>query len=317
MALSVFTEKPSHAGSPDRAKGRSVLIVDDSPVDRRIAGGVMQKATGLDVLYAGDGEEALVIIERERPSLVVSDLLMPGLDGLMLVQEVRRLFPQIPVILMTAHGSEEVAMQALRAGAANYVPKRSLARDLVSTIRQILAVASTGRKRQRLLGSVLGWSSHFQLENDPDLIDPMIELLQEDLARMELCDETARMRVGIALQEVLTNALYHGNLEVSSQLRQNDERLFHAEVQRRRSQEPYRDRTIHVRVQLDRHSATYIVSDEGPGFDTSRLDRPVEAEELLCMGGRGLLLIRAFMDEVTYNAKGNEVTLVKHGVATS
>ena len=55
---------------------------------------------------------------------------------------------------------------------------------------------------------------------------PLIQMLQEDLGGMGVCDATARMRVGVALQEALANALYHGNLEVSSDLRQDDEREF-------------------------------------------------------------------------------------------
>ena len=57
------------------------------------------------------------------PAVVLTDLQMPGLDGLALVQEIREKYPRLPVILMTAHGSEDVAILALRAGATNYVPE--------------------------------------------------------------------------------------------------------------------------------------------------------------------------------------------------
>ncbi len=60
---------------------------------------------------------------------------MPDMEGLELIRKVRAEHPQISVILVTAYGSEEVAMQALRAGAANYIPKKHLARDLVPTLR--------------------------------------------------------------------------------------------------------------------------------------------------------------------------------------
>ena len=65
--------------------------------------------------------------------MILTDLVMPDMEGLELVRRVRAEHPQIPVILVTAYGSEDVAMQALRAGAANYIPKKQLARDLVPT----------------------------------------------------------------------------------------------------------------------------------------------------------------------------------------
>jgi CheY-like chemotaxis protein len=290
-----------------------VLIVDDYLVDRRIAGGIVENISGLKAIYASDGREALEAIAREAPAAVLTDLQMPGMDGLALVQEIRERFPRLPVILMTAFGSEEVAIQALRAGATHYVPKKSLAKELSATLGQVLSLAAIDRHRQRVLGALEYRESRFSLENDPTLIMPLINLLQDDLGGMGVCDATARMRVGVALQEALANALYHGNLEVSSDLRQDDEREFFKLAKLRRDLEPYRDRRIHVEAKLDRGEATYLIEDEGPGFDTSTLDRPIDPEDLMRIGGRGMLLIRTFMDEVSHNKTGNKITLVKRG----
>ena len=70
-------------------------------------------------------------------------------------------------------------------------------------------------------------------------------------------------------------------------------------------------RRIRVIVRVDHHAATFIIDDEGPGFDTSRFDQPINHEDLVRIGGRGLLLIRTFMDEVVFNATGNSITMVK------
>ncbi len=306
--------------SEDEEAGDSsstILIVDDYPVDRRIAAAIIEKAGGLKAAFATDGRAALEAIERGMPAAVVADLQMPGMDGLALVQEIRERFPRLPVILMTAHGSEDVAIQALRAGAANYVPKKSLVRELGDTIRQVLAASAVDRRRQRVLGAMERRESRFRLESDPALITPLIGLLLEDLGGMNFCDYTARTRVGIALHEALTNALFHGNLEVSSDLRQDDERAFYETAERRRGLEPYRDRQIHVHARFERDEATYTIRDEGPGFDTTTLDRPIEPEDLMKIGGRGMLLIRTFMDEVRHNESGNEVTLIKRNRAPS
>ena len=79
-------------------------------------------------------------ITQQHPLAVLTDLDMPEMNGLDLVVALRREHPSIPVILMTAFGSEEIAIQALQSGAASYVPKRALARDLIATLQDVLEV---------------------------------------------------------------------------------------------------------------------------------------------------------------------------------
>src|SRR5687767_9244295 len=109
---------------------KKILVVDDSPVDQTLVGRLLQKCEGLEPIYADNGREALAAIEREEPDLVLTDLQMPEMDGLALVKAIRKQHSSVPVILMTAFGSEDIAMEALHRGAANYVPKKNLAKDL-------------------------------------------------------------------------------------------------------------------------------------------------------------------------------------------
>src|SRR6516225_8079355 len=137
--------------SGDAIRPNTVLVVDDAPVDRLVTGAIINQMPGWRARYAASGEEALAAIALERPRIVLTDLNMPRMDGLALVAEVRRLYPAVPVVLMTAYGNEEIALQALREGAASYVPKKNLERDLASTLEQVAAAAQVERRHQRLL----------------------------------------------------------------------------------------------------------------------------------------------------------------------
>ncbi len=301
----------SQEASDKLLSGPIILVVDDSPVDRRLAAAILAKS-GLRSVTASDGREAIDALIRHNPAAVVTDLQMPGMDGLELVEEIRRIRQGIPVVLMTGHGSEEIAFRALRAGAASYVPKKDLARDLADTVAGVLSAAAFDLRHQRLLSCRESSHCKYVLDNDPQMISPLIAALQEDLDEMHLCDFNQRTRVGVALQEALSNALFHGNLEVSSDLRQEDEREFLAAVELRRRQAPYRDRSIEITAILDRSSATYIVRDQGPGFPVEIVNQPFDTENLMRIGGRGLVLIRTFMDEVRHNSAGNEITMIKY-----
>jgi CheY-like chemotaxis protein len=297
---------------PSVTEASTVLVVDDSAFDRHLIGQLLESLDDIKIVFASSGQQGLDVIEREGPAVILTDLIMPDMEGLELVQKVRAQFPHISVILVTAFGSEEIAMQALRAGAANYIPKKRLARDLVPTIRQVLSIATTTRERRRILRCMARRESAFIIENDPELIHALLKLLHEEIEGLSICDQCGQLQLGVALQEALCNALYHGNLEVSTELRQEDEGAFEALAEERRRQEPYCLRRIRVQVQLDRDAARFVVSDDGPGFDTAIFDRPVQAEDLNRIGGRGLLLIRTFMDKVSFNTTGNQITMVKY-----
>ena len=97
----------------------TVLVVDDAAVDRKLAGGLLERSPNLQVSYAENGNDALSQIKHQAPDLVLTDLQMPDIDGLQLVTSIGQDHPNIPVVLMTAHGSEVVAAQALANGAAS------------------------------------------------------------------------------------------------------------------------------------------------------------------------------------------------------
>ena len=289
----------------------TLLVVDDSEFEHQVIARLLKNMDGLRLIFASGGLQAMETVRCESPHLILTDLIMPDMDGLELVRQVRTQFPSIPLILMTAFGSEEAAMRALRAGATNYLPKKDLARDLTETIQKVLRVSAVHRHRRQLLRYLVCRESTFQLDNDPNLISALIDLIQEEIDGLGLFDRMGQIRVGVALQEALTNALFHGNLEVSSELREEDERLYYQRAETRCRQEPYASRQIRVMVRLDGTAATFVIHDEGHGFDTSRLHQPIDPGELTTVGGRGLLLIRTFMDEVAFNTTGNTITMIK------
>ncbi len=288
-----------------------VLVVDDAAVDRRFVGGVLARDSSLQVDYAVDGVEALERMAESMPDMVVTDLIMPRMDGLELVAAVRARHPLVPVVLITSQGSEEIAVRALQQGASSYVPKRLLAQSLLETIHSVAAVSTRERSRSRLLGCMVKNHCRFVLENDTELSRPLILYLQENLAHIGLCDEADRTRVGVALEEALANALFHGNLELTSELREQDDAAYYRLVNERLHVPPYCERRIYVTTQLAGHEAVFSIRDEGPGFDPSALPDPTDPANLEKLTGRGILLMRTFMDDVVFNDVGNEVTMVK------
>lgn len=295
-----------------------VLVVDDSPLDRHLVGRLLEKEKNGDwvVEFAENGIEALNFIKDAIPDVVITDLIMPGMDGLQLVEAVRKHCPHVPIVLVTAQGNETLAVEALDRGAASYVPKRQLADKLVDTLNQVLAVARANTSFRRLTGCIHRQQLTLQLENDNSLIPPLVDLVQRLLTDLNFCDPAERVHLGIALEEALLNALYHGNLALPA------EQVAHAHaelsegraskyVEERRKQSTFSERRILVEVAVTREEARFVVRDQGEGFIHNRLPVRGDPKSLERGDGRGLVLMHNFMDEVSFNDAGNEVTLVK------
>jgi two-component system response regulator ResD len=119
----------------------TVLVVDDEPTIRDVVVQYLRRE-GYATLEAGDGDTARSLLEREWPSLVVLDLMLPGTDGLALCRWIRDR-SELPVIMLTARGEEADRIVGLELGADDYVTKPFSPRELVARVRTVLRRSGT------------------------------------------------------------------------------------------------------------------------------------------------------------------------------
>ena len=294
---------------------RRILLVDDSATQLAQMRMLLEKH-GYQTITAADAETAIEIARNEVPELVVTDLEMPGMSGLDLVRMLKMEMPELPVVLTTSRGSEELAVEALHSGAASYVPKRNLTSDLVETVERMISIVDSERQRLSFAQYIRSVSIELELNNDDTLLPQILARLESPLVELGIVTEATRMHVGIALDEALRNAMIHGNLEVSSSLRDEGTGEGYLEkIQERLQDQRYASRRVFVQLTANSERATFVIRDEGPGFDTARFSNEDETQALAAEHGRGLTLIRKFMDKVAFNDSGNEITMIKHCVA--
>ena len=290
-----------------------ILVVDDNPVDRKLISAILQRTTNWTVDTVNDGQQAVDFLQRAAADLVVTDLQMPNMDGVTLVQKIRRDFRSIPVVLVTAFGSEQESVAALQAGAANFSHKTRLKTDLVPTVRNVLDWAQAIRQRSSddsRTDLALGKQQMaFVLDNCLGQIRTLIETLDANLPEWAAADS---LRISMALEEALCNAICHGNLEVDSRLKERDGNVYEDTVSQRLDCEPFCERRVRVQVEFSVCKLKFEIDDDGQGFNPGELPDPTSPENIRKPSGRGLLLIRSFMDEVLHNASGNHITLIKN-----
>ncbi|MGB0598450.1 MAG: response regulator [Rubripirellula sp.] len=292
-----------------------VLLVEDSPTQAVEMRMLLEEGSHA-VKHVGNGRQAIKVLGDESLDLVVTDLEMPEMNGLELVEAMKVDFPHIPAVLVTAKGSEDLASKALHAGAAGYVPKHHLQTMLNDTVADVLGVLQTDASFSKLISTLHKNQFVFVLPNDADLISPLVGLLMQVIAGMELISGSELVRIGVAVEHALLNAMFRGNLELGPSVTPGHRALVYDGatsnlIQQRQSSDPYQTRQVYVDATASRDEIRISIRDEGKGFDTSSVPKPSDLKKLNAESGQGLVLMSSFTDSLIFNDQGNEVTLVK------
>ena len=296
---------------------KPVLVIERRERDARHLEKFVVQA-GFDCVTVSLEERGLTVSSNPVPippddrrcSLILVGGLPAEMEFESYLRVLEKRFPQVPVVAVTEpYGIS--TKDALHAGVAGCVPHDNLASDLAWTLQRIHASRPADHSAEDSAAGP-GEAICHTLNNDPLLLPLVVAQVRQRLERWPFADPIEVLRVMVALNESLDNALYHGNLELSSELRQGDGRAWRDESQRRRTVAPYCDRKIRFQAVFGGRSARFTIRDEGPGFDPFRRVDCTESQNRECCSGRGLLLMQLYVDEVHFNPAGNEVTLVKH-----
>jgi CheY-like chemotaxis protein len=302
------------------AAGLRILLVEDEPAVRGVLAEVLRHY-GYELREAADGRNAIEFFAEQPAEIVITDVRMPGIDGLELLARIKKIAPETCVVIMTGYGGEDTAIQAIRNGASNYFKKPVNIPEFVYAVG-VLADLVRSRREHRFDPRLLEMESRtVRIGNDLDAIYPVIRGLTENPAAFGFDVEATR----IALLEALTNAIEHGNLGIT--LAEKRAALSNGtlrELYARRAATPAgRDRTVRVEYELTPARICYRVTDEGGGFDWRSLPDFSDPEHLLAGCGRGIVVMRLSMNEVAFNDRGNALTLIKfprdggaHGIPT-
>lgn len=154
-------------------------------------------------------------------------------------------------------------------------------------------------------------SKDFLLENDYNNMDRIVCAMTAELPFFFSFSDLEKVRVGVS--EMITNAMEHGNLAITGheKMESTENGTYYELLDKRMKDPKYSSRKTAVSVRCADGVLSIVIKDSGSGFDTSKIPDPTDTERLLKLHGRGIFIARMYFDEITYNEKGNEVTLLK------
>jgi len=285
------------------------LIVDDQHALRTVLAKFIRKA-GLIPIESENGEAAIALYTSERPAVVLSDIMMPRMDGLTLLNEIKKIDATAAVVLMTGYGNEEILLKALRGGAANYFKKPFNFREVIQVLQHLIRHRATLELSVEGSPYLVKEKREFILETGTTDIFPVID--QITLAIRRLVPEQVILNLKVGIEEMLKNAIEHGNLGISAKEKNAalEKDCFDGLLDDKLAIGGNAKKKINITTEISREEFRITIEDEGAGFDWRSLPH-LQAESLLHFSGRGIFLTRIYFDEVIYNNSGNRVTLIK------
>ncbi|MCA9472452.1 MAG: response regulator [Nitrospirales bacterium] len=294
-----------------------ILVVDD---EQSILEAMAEAIRMLNftVSTAQHGDEAWKKFEEEKPDVVVTDVHMPHRDGLALTSQIKVFAPSCPVIVVTGFGSEEAAISALKAGASDYLVKPFQFSALRQAVERACTLVRAKKADEQIVPVVDQVDGTFILDNMPEMVGSVVNAALRTLSGC--MSEKQILGVRVALQELLINAMEHGNLNISSDEKRRAilDDTYEELLETRRDSPAYRNRRVRLSFCHDVSMGTveFRVHDEGDGFDWKCLVNRNEDQLLSASGsGRGIFLVRTLIHDIRYVGKGNEVVLhVTHAI---
>ena len=193
-----------------------ILVVDDEASVRTILAKFLYNE-GFEPIEATHGEQAIELYRLKIPTVVISDIMMPKMDGLTLLKEIKTIDKNAIVILMTGYGNEDVLLEALRGGAINYFKKPFIFQEMIDFVRHVI-------EHRREVDSSQFYSSHlvqetkvFSFRTCDSEIQPIINQISIHLKKIAPEQEIMNLKVGI--EEMVTNAIEHGNLGITFKMK--------------------------------------------------------------------------------------------------
>lgn len=164
--------------SAEKQTSRKILVVDDDQDFRWTMGNVLQ-AAGYRVIQAQDGEEAMSLLEKDIPDLVLLDYRMPGRDGLHVARDMKQRVPAVPILIITAYAEVASAVEAMKMGVYDYVTKPVNNNDLIFTIKRALEKQDLAQEVEHLRKVLSERASLYELMGKSDQIKKLVQLVEK------------------------------------------------------------------------------------------------------------------------------------------
>lgn len=287
-----------------------VLIVEDDFASRELLKIFVEKEKH-ECKTADSGELGLTLFKQYNPDVIISDVRMAGMSGIDLLKAIRSDAKDVIIIIVTGHGNEELALEALENGANNYIKKPIDLADLRQLLRRFKSLLELKEVTEALKRNITDRQISLEVPTDTQIVPSLVKFLVEKTNNM--FDESELVHLELGLSELLVNSIEHGNLDITREDKAESlqKNTFQSLIAERMANEQYKMRKIHISFRSNVQECEWLIQDEGAGFDFNNIADPTSERFLHELHGRGIFLSKLQFDDFQYLDKGNVVRVKK------
>lgn len=292
--------------------GKILLIIKDE----NILKGLEKTLLNYLIDSVSDAERGLELCKVYRYTVIITDLSMETGNNPQIIKMIKTLNPDVAIIVLSDESNYHDTVTALNYGAMNFYTKPIVFEEIRNSVWEIFKMKAILDRTRKIDYYLISSKKIYEIPNDIGLISDLAATLSRDLIISEYCTEAEILNIDLALVEMITNSIEHGNLEISEEekisLIENAEDNYLVELEKRSKSKPYCERIVRVEAAIDQEKVEFVIVDQGKGFDYSSIKEKLAKKDVMRINGRGILMTMAAMDEVIYEGKGNKVTLIKY-----
>lgn len=287
-----------------------ILVIENDFISRNYLRDLFNYS-GYQCVTAQNASDGLDVYLSEKPDVIICNMLLPGMSGLELLNTIRKKDSKTSIIIATTKSSENIAIQAFRLGATDFLKKPIQDKDILPILEK-LKEKHQAEPQDIKYGDVEQGSMKFTFRTELDSVHLIVERLIGELGD-DFFDEDDKINIELGLIELITNALEHGNLNISfdEKTAACDNNTLEELLESRMKDPTYSNRLITVNFEYTPEECIWSIIDEGDGFDISQLPDPTAKENLDSLHGRGIFMTKLFFDSLEYKGKGNQAVAIK------
>ncbi|MBF0546343.1 MAG: response regulator [Candidatus Riflebacteria bacterium] len=289
-----------------------VLIVENDEISRMLLSSMVREI-GHECKTATNGADGFKVFQSFKPDLIFTEISLPGVDGLAMLEQIRRESQKAIVVILTGQNSPEVILKVLPLHANDFLLKPITPNGFRFYLQKMEDVIANRSEEEEIIGMILHRELTLKIGNLPMLVGKVADLLVRETESLLPAENRWGIRLGLV--EIILNAIEHGNLGLSfdekTKAQEGEPEKWARLISQRSGIEPYNTRHVLIQFRLENDWCEWMISDEGEGFDWTKVPDPTAPENFLCSHGRGILLTKISFDEVKFIGKGNQVVLQK------
>lgn len=293
-------------------KNHILLISDNQEIINEIL--TLFKNTNIIFHVINDKEYIIKIFKKNvRIDFIIIDNNSYKYDTIELIKKLKKINNKIAILILSEYITDSLKDQLSKYNFINIFSLKNSKYEIKYNTLNYLISLKTAKLNIEVSKFLIMEKRIYKIPNSLKYVGPISEQLTRNLVEVGLINKDDLYNIKFGIQEMIINAIEHGNLEISYEEKTEflkQEMDINKIIDNYSKKDKFKNRKVVIKYYLTKDRVTYIIKDQGNGFDWRKIPDSINETNALLEHGRGIMMTKNYFDEFYYNKKGNQVTMI-------